>query len=141
MISVALALALTLQDPPVPPPPIIHFVPPKDATIDVRADCWGRPVRYRIEARGGRVRMLSYTGSAGRASRAQLAQWNEWLAPMRRVNGHEFQCRGSNESLNIWGVRNEIDGAISVPVRWESGYMRLLPDPNTLIAERSPASD
>lgn len=133
--SLGVAFVLIAQDPPVqppPPPPIVHFVPPKDATIDVRADCWGQPVRFVIEAREGQVRILSYSGAGGEATQAQLEQWNGWLAPMRRINGHEFQCRGPNEALNIWGVRGEIDGAVSVPVRWENGYLRLLPDPNTL---------
>lgn len=129
MIStVVFALALTLQDPPVPPAPIIHFFPPKDTLIDVRADCWGRPIRYRIEAKNGEVRVLSYSGAAGRASREQLDQWNAWLAPMRRINSHQFQCRGPNEALSIVGVRGEIDGEIRVAVRWEDGYLRHFPD-------------
>lgn len=119
------------------PPPLIHRFPPDSGETQSRFVCrLQHEVRFTIRVDQNHVSIVSYSGAAGQASAEQLAQWNAWLAPMRKMTSQAFVCRGDNEQLTIQGTRTQIDGDISVSAYWHDGELRRYPDPYELFADQ-----
>jgi hypothetical protein len=127
---ISLLAVLILPEAQGRPTPLIHYLPPSIGETESRFACGQTEVRFRIEVTEDRVSVVSYRGAAGHASPEQLARWNAWLAPMRKMISQRSVCVGENENLEIQGTRTQIDGPISVSVYWYQGQMDRYPDPN-----------
>lgn len=123
----ALAFASASQEPL--PPPLIEYAPPTEATIQGSYLCVSKPVTIKIRAQKGSVEVVSYLGSAGEATAAQLAEWNRALSRFGWFTGFEFLCQdGQNELIRINGLpRDRTDKKTWQGVYWFNGRFGLLP--------------
>jgi len=132
--NLALAVAASLVSVPVSamaqatPPPFVHYEPPSASQVSASYRCPGTTVSLRIEHGSGRVRVAAYTGSAGRASRANLALWNEWLSGMENLMDYSVECQaGGYETISIRG-KMTVGGRIGrVGVWWHAGRFGRMP--------------
>lgn len=120
---------LGVTGPQTSPAPLIHYLPAQSGETQSRFVCGEQEVLFRVRVDDDRVSILSYSGAAGQASAEQLARWNTWLAPMRRMVAQRFVCRGNSENLEIQGTRTQIDGPVSVSAYWHEGQLARYPDP------------
>lgn len=132
-MSLILLLGLmSIAEPQSAPTPLIHYRPPVSGETQSRFVCGDQQVRFKISVDESQVSIVSYSGGAGEASAEQIAQWNAWLTPMRRMVSQRFVCIGGNENLEIQGTRTQVDGAITVSVYWHEGQLARYPDPYEL---------
>ncbi|MDP3403758.1 MAG: hypothetical protein Q8S03_03640 [Brevundimonas sp.] len=129
---------LFLAQPQERPPALVHYRPPDSGETQSRFVCGlNYDVRFTIRVDQKQVSIVSYSGAAGPASAEQLAQWNAWLAPMRKMTSQNFVCTGDAENLTIQGTRTQIDGGISVSAYWDNGELRRYPDPYELYPDQN----
>jgi len=127
---------MTIGEPQTRPAPVIDYRPPLSGETESRFICAGHEVRFKILIGQDQVSIVSYSGVNGQASAEQIAQWNAWLAPMRRMVSQQFVCIGSSENLEIQGTRTQVDGPISVSAYWHDGHLARYPDPYELHSAR-----
>lgn len=127
LVAAAIVVASAPQSPL--PPPLIEYAPPTEATVQGSYVCAAKPVTIEIRAQKGLIEVMSYKGSAGSATPAQLAEWNKALSRLSWFNGFEFLCQdGRNELISVHGVpRDKTDKKTWQGVYWTNGRFGLVP--------------
>jgi hypothetical protein len=84
-----------------PPPPLIHYGPPRHTALSHTATCAGRTLSFAIQADHGAHIKPTFLQSAGAAmTAADLARWTQGFDGLKAIRGVEVLC-GENEDLIV----------------------------------------